>query len=146
MKPRLSFYNRQRRQRSFLKLWRKIAERALPHCLEAAKELDAPLKQLEEVEVTFVSDRAIARVHADFLDDPTPTDVITFHHGEILISLDTAARQSAEYGQPYEHEAALYIIHGLLHLGGWDDHDPAEAAEMKNLQERILKKALSFKG
>jgi probable rRNA maturation factor len=81
-------------------------------------------------------------VHADFLDDPTPTDVITFHHGEILISLDTAARQAAEYRLPYEHEAALYIIHGLLHLGGWDDHNPTEAADMKTLQERILKEAL----
>ncbi|CAN5821816.1 hypothetical protein BH11VER1_BH11VER1_35220 [soil metagenome] len=143
MKPRLSFYNRQRRQRSSLKLWRKIAERALPDCLAAAKSDQSPLKQLEEVEITFVTDRVIARVHADFLADPTPTDVITFHHGEILISLDTAARQSAEYGQPYEHEAALYIIHGLLHLGDWDDHDPAEAAEMKTLQERILMTALT---
>lgn len=146
MKPRLSLYNRQRRQRSFIKLWREIAHRALPLCLAAAKEATAPLKQLEEIEIVFVSDRVISRVHADFLDDPTPTDVITFQHGEILISLDTAARQSVQYGQSYEHEAALYIIHGLLHLGGWDDHDPQEAAEMKIVQERILKEGLRLKG
>ncbi len=146
MNPRLSLYNRQRRQRSFLKLWRDIAQHALPHCLAAAKIDTAPIKHLEEVEIVFVSDRVIARVHADFLDDPTPTDVITFHHGEILISLDTAARQSALYGLRYEHEAALYIIHGLLHLGGWDDHEPKEAAEMRVLQDGILKNSLSFKG
>jgi probable rRNA maturation factor len=72
------------------------------------------------------------------LDDPTPTDVITFHHGEILVSADTAVRQGAEHGQTFDQELALYLIHGLMHLGGWDDHEEAEAKEMAQKQERIL--------
>lgn len=134
----LNITNRQRRQRAHLKMWRGIAERALPACLAACKMDDAPLRHLHEIDIVFVSDRTIARVHGEFLQDPTPTDVITFHHGEIIISLDTAQRQCLHHGLSYEHESALYIVHGLLHLAGWDDHDAAEAEAMHALQNRIL--------
>lgn len=122
---------------------RQLAETALPRCLAVAKTSAAVLHQLEAIEITLVTDAEIAHVHGEFLNDPTPTDVITFHHGEILISIETAARQAAEYGQnqPVAREIALYLIHGLLHLAGWDDHAPAEAAEMAGLQESILQEA-----
>jgi probable rRNA maturation factor len=136
--PRLRLYNHQRTQPAHLKLWRDSARRALPLCLAAAKKRDSDLAELEEIEVSFVSDEDIARVHAEFLNDATPTDIITFPHGEILISLDTAARQAADHGETYEREAALYLIHGLLHLAGWDDHEPTERDEMHRLQARIL--------
>jgi probable rRNA maturation factor len=136
--PRLRLYNHQRTQPVNLKLWRAVAKRALPFCLAAAKSAESDLRTLEEIEFSFVSDEDIARVHGEFLADPTPTDIITFPHGEILISLDTAARQGAEHGQDLERETSLYVIHGLLHLAGWDDHEAAEAAEMKETQERIL--------
>ncbi len=93
---------------------------------------------LKEIEISFVSDKAIARVHGEFLNDPTPTDVITFPHGEIIISLDTAHRQAAEHHETYEREVALYIIHGLLHLAGWDDHGESERLEMHSRQLKIL--------
>lgn len=121
-----------------LKKWRSVAARALPHCLAAVKSSDAPLTSVEEVEISFINDEAIAQVHSDFMNDPTPTDVITFHHGEILVSLDTAVSQGLEHQNPYEREVALYIIHGLLHLAGWEDAEPAERAEMHRLQEAIL--------
>lgn len=135
----LHLYNHQRRQPSRLKLWRQAAICALPHCIAAAKSNEAALLSLKEIEISFVSDKAIARVHGEFLGDPTPTDVITFPHGEIIISLDTAQRQAAEHHETYEREVALYIIHGLLHLAGWEDREASEAAQMKILQERILK-------
>jgi probable rRNA maturation factor len=135
---RLRLYNHQRTQPANLKLWRAVAKRALPLCLAAAKSPDTDLHRLEEIEFSFVSDEDIGRVHGEFLDDPTPTDIITFSHGEILISLDTALRQGTEHGQSLDQEASLYIIHGLLHLAGWDDHVPEEAAAMKETQERIL--------
>ncbi len=138
MKARLSLYNRQKTHRPDLPWLRRIVKKALPHCLAAAKSPDAPLHELEEIEFTIVSDDAIAAVHAEFLDDPTPTDVITFHHGEILVSADTAVRQGADHGQPLNTELALYMIHGLMHLGGWDDHEPEEAAQMTARQEAIL--------
>lgn len=121
----------------------KIATAAMPQVCANARADDAPILTLEEIEASLISDDEIAGVHAEFLDDPTPTDVITFHHGEILISIDTAARQAAEHGQTRDHELALYLVHGLMHLAGWDDHEPAEAAEMSRLQESILRDALA---
>lgn len=139
---KLSLYNRQKVHRPDLPWLRRIVKAALPRCVAAAASPEAPLHELEEIEFTIVSDEEIAAVHAEFLDDPTPTDVITFHHGEILVSADTALRQGAEHGQPLNTELALYMIHGLMHLGGWDDHEPEEAAEMTRRQEAILLEVL----
>ena len=138
MKPEFHVFNHTTGKPVHLKHWQSVAEQALPRCLAAAKGEDAPLSSLPEIEISFVSDEAIAQVHADFMDDPTPTDVITVHHGEILISLDTAQRQALEHGETYEREVALYIIHGLLHLAGWDDREEAERKEMHDVQARIL--------
>jgi len=118
--------------------WEDVFAQALPLCLAAAKGDSPPLSTLEEIEISLVSDEAIAKVHAEFLEDASPTDVITFHHGEIFISLDTAAAQATDFGQPYEREVALYLIHGLLHLAGWNDEDPEEQADMHSVQGRIL--------
>lgn len=120
-----------------------IAEHAYPACLAAARPEQNVLAQLTELEVTLLSDLEIAGVHGEFLDDPTPTDVITFHHGEILISLETAARQAPLHGFNAADEVTLYLIHGLLHLAGWDDHDPTEAAAMATLQHSLLTAALN---
>ena len=139
--PRLHLHNHQRKHKPRLRWLKQIATAALPACEAAAKSPDAPLLHLEEIEISLISDDEISRVHAEFLDDPTPTDVITFHHGEILISADTALRQGGDHGQSLDSELALYLIHGLMHLGGWDDHEPAEAAEMAKIQEGIWQSA-----
>lgn len=136
--PKLTVYNHQRGHKTAVRWIQKVARAALPDVAKAAKSPESPLLALQEVEVSIVSDNEIARVHADFLGDPTPTDVITFHHGEILVSADTAARQGAEHGQDIDRELALYVIHGLLHLAGWEDEDPEEQRQMHRLQERIL--------
>ncbi|MBL9130590.1 MAG: rRNA maturation RNase YbeY [Verrucomicrobiaceae bacterium] len=142
----ISIYNRQKARKVPLPWLRRVAKAAFPHCLDAQKPgPECVLSRLEEIEISLVTDKAIARVHGEFLDDPTPTDVITFHHGEILISAETAARQAKENGQPFHHELALYIIHGLLHLAGWDDHDKKEARQMAKTQQRILDEALATK-
>ena len=102
------------------------------------------LRALEEIEITFVNDPTIARVHDDFMSLPDPTDVITFHHGEILISIDTAERQAQEYGRSWQHEVALYMVHGLLHLAGYLDKSPEDFECMAAMQERILADCLVF--
>lgn len=140
--PKLRIYNRQKAHVIPLSWLRRIGKAALPGCLAAIKSSDAPITSLPEIEITIVDDVDIARVHGDFLDDPTPTDVITFHHGEILISADTAERQGREHNQSIDHEVALYLVHGLMHLAGWDDHDEVEAREMAKRQESILRDAL----
>lgn len=111
---------------------------AMPLVMDHPGPHESVLDDLEEVEVSFITDAEIARAHAEFLNDPAPTDVITFQHGEILISTETAVRQAADNAQAPQRECALYIIHGLLHLHGHDDHTADEAAAMRGIQERIL--------
>ena len=112
---------------------------AMPLCLAQPAERGGVLSELDEVEVNLVTDELIAQVHDEFMNDPSPTDVITFHHGEIFISLDTAERECVKYGHSFEQEVLLYLIHGLLHLNGHDDKTPLERDAMKKLQEQILK-------
>ena len=97
------------------------------------------------VSVSLIDDPEIQRVHTQFMDNPDPTDVITFPYGEegdVLISVETAARQAEELGASFEREIALYLIHGLLHLAGYDDTTPAAREEMDKLQESLLTKVL----
>ena len=110
-------------------------------CVRQSKE-SAPLNELESVEISIIDDKQIAKVHGEFMDDPSPTDVITFDYGEILVSAETALSNSEEMQVSLENEILLYIIHGMLHLGGYLDGSRAEFKEMKSLQEMILDSCL----
>ncbi|MEI8235197.1 MAG: rRNA maturation RNase YbeY [Verrucomicrobiota bacterium] len=134
----ITLYNRQRKVRFALPWLRRLAAEALAAALPHRARPDAPLPRLPEVEVTFVSDAAIARVHRDFMGIPGATDVITFDHGEVIISTETALSNAARYGRPLDEELARYIVHGLLHLNGYEDKVPADFARMHQQQERIL--------
>ena len=94
-------------------------------CVRESKE-SAPLKELESVEISIIDDKQIAKVHGEFMNDPTPTDVITFDYGEILVSAETALSNSEELQVSLENEILLYIIHGKLHLGGYLDGSRAD--------------------
>ena len=96
------------------------------------------IAMLEVMEFTFLNDVTMAEVHRDFLSDETPTDVITFEHGEILIGIEVARRQGLQFEQDFLRELALYGIHGMLHLSGFDDRTPDEAKDMKIRQEELL--------
>lgn len=137
----ITVINRQRKAPFRVRLIRRIAECARAGCLAAACSPDVPLLGLERVEVTIVGNREIGRVHADFFGDPSPTDVITFDHGEILLGAGRICENARLYGHGPDEEAALCVIHGLLHLAGWDDQTPAEAGRMAAAQEQIFKEA-----
>ena len=116
---------------------RQLGRRALP--LVALQQTEqSVLPGLAQVEVTLVDDATITRVHEEFMGCCQPTDVITFHHGEILISIDTAERQAADYHRSLGEEVALYLIHGLLHLAGFKDKSPNAFQHMARAQEDIL--------
>lgn len=115
-----------------------LALRAVPLCLERTGTEESVLPGLEKVEVSLLGDEEMARIHGEFLDDPTPTDVITFHHGEILVGAETARREAAEHGNSWMEETLLYVIHGLLHLNGHTDVSEPERSTMHQIQENIL--------
>src|ERR1041384_6007548 len=105
--PNISVSNRQRMVRVDAAKLRDFAQRALVACLERPRRTSSRLASLEEVEAAPVSDKRIAEIHQRFMNDPTPTDVITFQHGEILISVETAKRQARQFGTTLDHELRL---------------------------------------
>jgi len=99
-----------------------------------------------EIGILLVDDRRIAKLHADWFDDPTPTDVITFDlsagdvlSGDIAVSTETARRMAREFGWTPRQEVAYYVVHGLLHLTGYDDHTPADRRAMRSRERAVMK-------
>ena len=99
-----------------------------------------------ELSLAFLTDKALAKLHDDFLDDPTTTDVITFEGqpalgvaGEVCVSADTAATFSKTHGKDFSEELALYVVHGWLHLAGYDDLVPAKKRRMRAAEARAIK-------
>ena len=142
----IQVYNRQRAVRFDFSWLRGFAPVALAECEGEGVVQGAALDSLEEIEVSIVSDRAIAEVHRRFMNIAGATDVITFEHGEIVISAATAMRYAREYSVPIEHELGLYIIHGLLHLNGYDDLAEPAASRMKEAQAIMLRRVLGLVG
>ena len=136
--PAITVRDRQRMVPVKLAALQDFAERALPECLKIAGRKPGVLTRLAEVSVILVSDRRMAELHQRFLQQPGATDVITFHHGEIFISTETARRQARRFGSSLDHELRLYIAHGLLHLHGFDDKEARSSAEMKRTQEKLV--------
>jgi probable rRNA maturation factor len=117
-----------------------FAADALKRCLRLQKRKRTDLRKLHEIFVWLISDRRISRLHLQFLGESGPTDVITFHDGEIFISVETARRNAREFGNSLMNEIKLDIVHGLLHLHGFDDRKPADLRRMKHTQEKILRR------
>ncbi len=99
-----------------------------------------------ELSLAFMTDAKLAKLHADFLDDPTTTDVITFEGqpefgaaGEICVSADTAAAYSKTNDRDFSEELTLYVVHGWLHLAGYDDLEPAKKRKMRAAEARAMK-------
>ncbi len=97
-------------------------------------------------QIIFISDKDLADLHGKFLNDPSETDVITFDisdneteiDAEIYISVDRAKRQAAEYGVGFENELLRLMIHGLLHLKGYDDRTESDFSLMKEAENRLV--------
>ena len=141
--PEISVRNLQRRTLVNIAELETFAADAVKRCLQLQKRKRTDLRKLSEVFVWLISDRRTALLHRRFLAQSGPTDVMTFQHGEIFISVDTARRHARAFGNSLLRELKLYIVHGLLHLHGFDDQTPVEARKMKNAEEKILRSALS---
>lgn len=115
------------------------------HSLDANAERFAGGLPEGELSLVFLSDAALAQLHAEFLNDPSTTDVITFEAtpgmgsaGEICVSVDTAELYAQEHGHEFSEELTLYIVHGWLHLAGYDDLQPAKKRRMRAAEKRAL--------
>ncbi|MDG2292752.1 MAG: rRNA maturation RNase YbeY [Phycisphaerales bacterium] len=97
--------------------------------------------------IRIVDDAEMIDLHVRYHDDPTTTDVLTFEgtsepmplEVDIAVCLDEARRQSADRSHDVNSELLLYVVHGLLHCSGHDDHDPESHASMHAEEDRILK-------
>ena len=101
-----------------------------------------------EISVALVDDATLAELHGRFLDDPSPTDVMSFdlgdsdgvQLGEIVVSVDRARAIARERGVSAARETALYLVHGALHLLGHDDHEDADRERMRDAEAAVLER------
>jgi probable rRNA maturation factor len=137
--PEISVRNLQRKISVNVAELEKFARDALKRCLQLQKRKRTDLRKLDAIFVWLISDWRISRLHLQFFGESSVTDVLTFHDGEIFVSVETARRNAREFGNSLMSEIKLCIVHGLLHLHGFDDRQPADSRRMKNAQERILR-------
>ena len=136
--PEIIVRNLQRKVSVNVAEFEKFAGNAVQYSLQLQKRRRTDLCVLSEVFIWLISDRRMALLHRKFLGQSGPTDVMTFQHGEIFISVETARRQARAFGNSLVRELKLYIVHGLLHLHGFDHQTQRGAHKMKAAQERIL--------
>ena len=137
MPGELCLQNRQRRRTVNLLLLKRIGHFLLEEQFQAVNY---------ELGINLVEALEMSRVNEQFLAHTGSTDVITFDygdgtglHGEIFICLHDAVQQAAEFQTTWQMELTRYLIHGLLHLRGYDDLAPALRKTMKQEEERLLK-------
>ena len=128
--------NRQRRLQIDTRAWSNFA----------AKALAAIGKNESSATIAFVSDKKIRELNRQFRNIDKATDVLSFPSdepgdmdlGDVAVSVDTAAAQAKENGLRFDEEIAQLILHGLLHLSGYD-HE-TDNGEMNRLELRLRKK------
>lgn len=105
------------------------------------------------LEVNFVDTATISQLHYDFLRDASATDIITFDLGVTpegwrLAALAIAVRVAQDYAKAYgvslREELRRLVIHGVLHLLGYDDHTPAEKKKMRRAENTLLRQCLQY--
>ncbi len=136
--PKISVRNLQRSIAVNVGELETFAAKAMRRCLRLRKRKPTDLTKLPHVFVWLISDRRMGQLHRQFVGQTGPTDVLTFHHGEIFISVETARRHARVFGNSLERELHLYIVHGVLHLHGFDDRTQPSARRMQRAQEKVL--------
>ena len=118
--------------------------------LKAAAQAVLQGEGVREAKVTlaFVDNAHIHRLNKQFLDHDEPTDVLTFPYtepgakkleGEVVIGYGVATEYAADRGHDVGLELRLYVVHGCLHLCGYDDTTPAASKEMRAMEREYLR-------
>lgn len=140
MSQSLIVKNRQRAQRLDVRLLRRCARVLLVELLE---------RESFDLAVYLVAADRMTRLNEEFLQHAGSTDVITFDyadpgsnqplHGELFLCVDEAKIQATRYRTTWQEELARYLVHGVLHLTGFDDATPALRRPMKREEDQLLK-------
>ncbi len=129
LEPKVSVFNSHRRYRIGTKRVRDYVKRILG-------------KRRADISIVFVDSHRCKSINRTFLGHNYVTDVISFCletapvlEGEIYVNLDRAKRQAHEYSETFTNEIARLVIHGTLHLIGYDDVNASDARKMKSLED-----------
>lgn len=128
------------------------AERTLdPDIVIAAvqRALDGEGFTARDMSIVLADHATVLDLNRAWLDHDYTTDVLSFNldeealaegfvEGEVYVDLDTAAERAPEFGTTFDAEALRYVVHGVLHLVGYDDATPDEKAAMHALEDRYL--------
>ncbi|MEM9996307.1 MAG: rRNA maturation RNase YbeY [Bacteroidota bacterium] len=107
---------------------------------------------VRDISIVLADHATVLDLNRAWLDHDYTTDVLSFNldedvlaegfvEGEVYVDLDTAAERAPEFGTTFETEALRYVIHGVLHLVGYDDATPEQKATMHALEDRYLASA-----
>lgn len=103
------------------------------------------IKILGDISIIFCSDNYILDVNIRYLHHDYFTDVITFDYcegdklsGDLFISIDSVRENAVEFGTEFDEELHRVIVHGLLHLIGYDDHTPEDQKQMRAKEDYYL--------
>lgn len=110
------------------------------HVVEAA--LDHTGRRDLEVSLLLTGDDEIAELHGRFLGDPSETDVMSFETdgtADVVVNVARARREAKRRGVTIRSEIALYVVHGLLHVCGHDDHDDERRRRMRDAEDEVLR-------
>lgn len=136
----LRYFNRQKTQEIDTRFLKKITQHLLTEVLQ---------EQTYELGVHLVDPLEMTRINWDFLRHKGSTDVITFDNresaqdghlnGELFISINDAMEFARQFRTNWQSETVRYVVHGILHLKGYDDLKPTLRKEMKRQENRLLK-------
>ena len=111
------------------------------------------MKRLGDINIIFCSDPYILEVNLKYLQHDYFTDIITFDYcegdklsGDLFISIDSVRENSVFYGTEFEDELNRVMVHGLLHLIGYDDHSERDIAQMRAKENYYLELRRSLLG
>ncbi|HLG32020.1 MAG TPA: rRNA maturation RNase YbeY [Ignavibacteriaceae bacterium] len=121
-----------------------ISKSALHELIKAlSEELNF---RIESLEINFTNSEKIREINREYLNHYYSTDILSFNYsedisildGEIIISLDDARNNSKKFKVPFNQEIARLVIHGVLHLIGFDDNNRLNKIKMKRMENKLL--------
>lgn len=133
-----------------------VLKEKINDAVEACIKEEGLSKEKLEVSISFVDDKEIQQLNAQYRNKDTVTDVLSFPQfeaieeidwnmsliclGDVVISLDKAADQASEYGHSIEREIVYLVVHSILHLLGYDHMNERDKEMMRIKEEKVMKK------